>query len=203
MSQSVELIFDFASPNAYLVHKVLPDFQERTGTEVSYTPCLLGGLFKLTNNQPPMMALADIPSKMAYESLETQRFIQRHKLDGFRMNPHFPVNTLQLMRGALGAQEDGYLMEYIDAMTSAMWEQGLKLDDPEVLGKAYADAGFDAPRLAEQMQQPQIKQRLMDNTQSAADRGAFGIPTFFVGDVMYFGKERLGQLEEYLRSGVA
>ena len=198
MSKTVDFIFDFASPNAYFVHKVIPDIEARTGATFNYIPCLLGGIFKLTGNQAPMIAFGGIKNKPEYDALEIQRFIARHNLTDFKFNPHFPVISLMLMRGCLVAERDGYLSDYIDAMVKALWEQELKLDDPEVLHKAYQDAGFDADKIMADMSDDAIKAKLMANTQSAVDRGAFGIPTFFVGDEIFFGKERLGQLEEML-----
>lgn len=198
MSKTVDFIFDFASPNAYLVHKIVPEIEARTGASFNYIPCLLGGIFKATGNQAPMIAFGDIKNKPEYEALEMQRFIARHNLTDFKMNPHFPVISLMLVRGALVAERDGYLMKYIDAMVDAMWEQGLKLDDPEVLHKAYADAGFDADKIMTDMSDDAIKEKLMENTNAAVARGAFGIPTFFVGDEIFFGKERLGQVEDML-----
>ena len=198
MSKTVDFIFDFASPNAYLVHKIVPEIEARTGASFNYIPCLLGGIFKATGNQAPMIAFGDIKNKPEYEALEMQRFIARHNLTDFKMNPHFPVISLMLVRGALVAERDGYLKKYIDAMVDAMWEQGLKLDDPEVLHKAYADAGFDADKIMTDMSDDAIKEKLMENTNAAVARGAFGIPTFFVGDEIFFGKERLGQVEDML-----
>ena len=198
MSKTVDFIFDFASPNAYLVHKIVPEIEARTGASFNYIPCLLGGIFKATGNQAPMIAFGDIKNKPEYEALEMQRFIARHNLTDFKMNPHFPVISLMLVRGALVAERDGYLMKYIDAMVDAMWEQGLKLDDPEVLHKAYADASFDADKIMTDMSDDAIKSKLMENTNAAVARGAFGVPTFFVRDEIFFGKERLGQVEDML-----
>lgn len=198
MAKHFEFIFDFASPNAYLVHHALPDFLARNAASVTYTPCLLGGIFKSTNNQAPMIAFGEIPAKLAYDQLEIERFLAKYKLDKFQMNPHFPVNTVMVMRGACAAEMDGYLMAYIDAMLVAMWETGEKLDDPEVLHKAWAEAGFDADKLAEQITTEPVKAKLLENSNNAVARGCFGIPTFFVGDDMLFGKERLGQLAEML-----
>ena len=198
MSKTVDFIFDFASPNAYLVHKVVPQIEGRTGAHFNYIPCLLGGIFKATGNQAPMIAFGGIKNKPEYDALEMQRFITRHNLTDFKMNPNFPVITLMLMRGALVAERDGFLPAYIEAMLTAMWQQGLKLDDPEVLHKAYADAGFDADKIMADMGDDAIKAALLDNTNQAVERGAFGIPTFFVGDEIFFGKERLEQLEELL-----
>ena len=198
MSKTVDFIFDFASPNAYLVHKVIPEIEARSGAHFNYIPCLLGGIFKATGNQAPMIAFGGIKNKPEYDALEMQRFITRHELTGFKMNPHFPVISLMLVRGALVAERDGYLMKYIDAMVDALWEQELKLDDPEVLHKALADAEFDADKIMTDMGDEAIKSKLLENTNSAVERGAFGIPTFFVGDEIFFGKERLGQVEELL-----
>ena len=198
MSKTVDFIFDFASPNAYLVHKIVPEIEARTGATFNYIPCLLGGIFKATGNQAPMIAFGGIKNKPEYDAIEMQRFITRHNLTGFKMNPHFPVISLMLVRGALVAERDGYLMKYIDAMVDAMWEQGLKLDDAEVLQKTLTDAGFDADKIMTDMSDEAIKSKLLENTNAAVERGAFGIPTFFVGDEIFFGKERLGQVEELL-----
>jgi 2-hydroxychromene-2-carboxylate isomerase len=198
MPKTVDFIFDFASPNAYLVHKVVPEIEARTGASFNYIPCLLGGIFKATGNQAPMIAFGGIKNKPDYDALEMQRFIARHQLTDFTMNPHFPVMTLMAMRGALVAERDGYLPAYIDAMVKAMWEDEVKLDDPDALHKAYSDAGFDADKIMADMSDDAIKAKLMENTTAAVERGAFGVPTFFVGDEIFFGKERLGQIEELL-----
>ena len=196
MATMVDFIFDFASPNAYLVHKLLPGIAERTGAEFRYIPCLLGGIFKATGNKAPMIAYAPIPNKLAYEQLEFRRFIEKHGLSDFAFNPHFPVNTVLLQRGALVAEEEGRLMEYVEAGLRHMWEAPKKMDEPEIFAAAMSESGFDGAAIVEQTQRPEIKQKLIDNTDAAVARGAFGIPTFFVGDEMFFGKERLGQLEE-------
>lgn len=198
MTKTLEFLFDFGSPNAYLSHKVLPALAERTGAKLVYTPVLLGGLFKSTGNQAPMVAFAGVPKKLAYESLETRRFIARHGLTAFRMNPHFPVNTLMLMRGATAAEAAGQLMPYVEAGFTAMWEKGAKMDDPAVFRAELAAAGLPADALIASSQTPEIKQKLLERTEAAAARGAFGSPTFFVGDEMWFGKERLREIEDYL-----
>lgn len=201
MSATVDFIFDFASPNAYLVHRVLPGIAERTGATFRYVPCLLGGIFKATGNQAPMIAYAPIPNKLAYEQLEFRRFIERHGLSGFNFNPHFPVNTVLLQRGALAAEREGRLMDYIEAGLHHMWEAPKKMDDAEVYADAMRESGFDGAALVEAAQDPAIKQALIDNSSAAVERGAFGIPTFFVGDEMFFGKERLGQVEDAAAAG--
>lgn len=193
-----EFLFDFASPNAYLAHRVLPQIEARTGAKFNYTPVLLGGLFKLTGNQAPMLAFAGIPNKLAYEMLELRRFIARHKLDAFQMNPFFPVNTLLLMRGAVAADLDGVLPQYAEAAFHHMWEAPKKMDDPAIAAEALASSGLDATRLLARAQEHEVKKKLMDNTEAAAKRGAFGIPSFFVGDELYFGKNTLRDVEDAL-----
>jgi 2-hydroxychromene-2-carboxylate isomerase len=194
----VEFIFDFGSPNAYLAHKMLPDIAARAGARLVLSPCLLGGIFKLTGNQAPMIAFGGVKGKMAYEMLETRRFVEAHGLSAFRLNPHFPVNTLLLMRGMVAAQRMGVGETYLAAMLRGMWEDGLKLDDPEVFVAAAKAAGLDGPALLAATADPEVKAQLAANTDAAVARGVFGIPTFFVGDEMFFGKERLGQVEAEL-----
>ena len=201
MSKTVDFIFDFGSPNAYLAYKVLPGVAARTGARVNLVPCLLGGLFKLTGNQAPLTAFGSVKGKLEYERLETQRFIDKHGLRRFHFNPHFPVNTLLIMRGLLAARRanvgDGEA--YLDAVLKAMWEDGKKMDDPAVVAEVLGVAGLDAKAILDATQDPDVKAERAANTNAAAARGAFGIPTFFVGDEMFFGKERLGQVEEELR----
>ncbi len=197
-AKTVEFIFDFGSPNAYLAHKVLPGIAARTGATIVLLPCLLGGIFKLTGNQAPMVAFGGIKGKIAYEMLETRRFIEAHGLSAFRFNPHFPVNTLLLMRGMVAAQRAAVGQAYLDAMLRGMWEEGLKLDDPEVFVATAGAAGLDGQGLLAASTDPAVKAELAANTDSAVERGVFGIPTFFVGDEMFFGKERLGQVEAEL-----
>lgn len=194
MPAMVEFIFDFASPNAYLAHKVLPDMLAGTGAVIAYTPCLLGGIFKGTGNRAPMVQFAEIPAKLAYEHLEMRRFIIAHRIDAFRMNPHFPVNTLTLMRAAIAAQDDGDLDRFIDIGLKAMWEDGLAMGDPDAVAAALSAGGLDGPALVARAQDPAVKSRLAANTEAAVGRGVFGIPTFFVGDAIFFGKERLQQV---------
>ncbi|WP_438728347.1 2-hydroxychromene-2-carboxylate isomerase [Parasphingorhabdus sp. DH2-15] len=193
--KAVDFIFDFASPNAYLVHRALPAISARTGINFDYKLALLGGIFKLTGNQAPMMAFANIPKKLAYEQLEFGRFITAHNITDFQMNPHFPINTVMLMRGALVAEQQGRLMDYIEAGLVAMWEKGINMGDAAAYIAAMNESGFDGAALAAVYNDADIKQELMVRTQAAVDRGAFGIPTFFVGDDMFFGKERLHQVE--------
>lgn len=198
MTKTVDFIFDFGSPNAYLAYRVLPAILERTGAKMKLIPSLLGGIFKATNNQSPMMAFGGVKGKLEYENLETRRFIKKHGLTDFKMNPHFPVNTLTLMRGAIYAEREGFLDAYVQAGLKAMWEDGQKMDDPEVFVSVMNEAGLDGAAILAGTQEPDAKAGLIANTEAAVGRGVFGIPTFFVGDEMYFGKNTLGEVEAAL-----
>lgn len=195
---TIEYLFDFASPNAYLVSRVLPAIAARHGATVRLAPCLLGGLFKLTGNQAPMLAFAGVQGKLAYDRLEMQRFIDHHGLTRFSINPHFPVNTLLLMRGLVAARRMGVEAPYVEAGLVAMWEDGRKMDDPEVFVATFDAAGLDGAAILAATADADVKAELVAHTEAAAARGAFGIPTLFVDGEMYFGKERLGQVEEQL-----
>jgi 2-hydroxychromene-2-carboxylate isomerase len=203
MTATIELIFDFGSPNAYFACRALPPILERTGAKLDINPCLLGGIFKATGNKAPFIAFTPIKGKFEYEMLEARRFVMKHKLDKFRMNPHFPVNSLTLMRGYIAACEAGVGPAFLEMGLRGMWEAGLKLDDPEVLKGAIDAAGLDSGSLLAAAQSEPVKQKLADNTAGAVARGVFGIPTFFVGPEMFFGKERLGQVEEAVESAKA
>ena len=195
----VQFLFDLGSPNAYLSHKVIPAIEARHGVSFEYVPILLGGLFKLTGNRSPAETTAHIENKRKYMMLEIQRFVEKHGLTTYRMNPHFPVNTLQLMRGAVAAQREsaqGAFERYVDRMFAHMWEDGLKLDDPRVLRATLEADGFDAARFEAAIGEADVKATLLANTQAAYERGAFGAPTFFVGEEMFFGKDRLREAEE-------
>jgi 2-hydroxychromene-2-carboxylate isomerase len=195
----IDFIFDFGSPNAYLAWKVLPGVCERTGAELNLVPCLLGGIFKATNNRSPVEAFREVKGKLAYEALETRRFVARHGLAAYRPNPHFPVNTLMIMRGLIAARRMGVEGAYLAAVEAAMWETGQKMDDPDVVARVLAEAGLDGAAILAATQDPEVKAELVANTEAAVARGVFGIPTFFVGSEMFFGKDRLGQVEDAVR----
>ena len=202
MSVSAEFLFDFGSPNAFLAHKIIPGIEKRTGAKFVYTPVLLGGIFKATGNQSPMQAFGHIKNKIAYEQLETQRFIRAHGIDGFKFNPFFPVNTLNLMRMAVAAQNEGILPRFMDAIFHHMWIEPKKMDDPEIVKAALVQSGLD-PALLERAQAPEVKAALIADTDSAVSRGTFGIPTFFVGPEIFFGKDRLRDVEEAINAAKA
>lgn len=192
----VEFTFDFGSPNAYLAEKVIPEIERRTGVTFEYVPVLLGGIYKLTNNRSPGESLAGIKNKPEFMELETQRFIRCHNITTFHKNPFFPVNTLQLMRGAVAAQFEGVFEPYFRAAYHHMWEAPKKMDDPQVAREAFIASKIDFDRLFARSQQPDVKNRLLELTQDAVNRGAFGSPTFFVGKEMFFGKDQLRDVEE-------
>jgi 2-hydroxychromene-2-carboxylate isomerase len=192
----VEFLFDFGSPNAYLSHLVIPAIEQRQGVKFAYLPVLLGGVFKLTNNRSPAETNAGIKNKPQYQQLETQRFIRQHGISRYTFNPFFPVNTLMIMRGAVAARKLGIFERYVDEIYRHMWAEPKKLDDPAVLKAALLDSALPADKLFELVQTAEVKEALMAETQRAVDRGTFGSPTFFVGDEIYFGKDRLRDVEE-------
>jgi 2-hydroxychromene-2-carboxylate isomerase len=192
----VQFLFDFGSPNAYLAARLIPDIERRTGTTFEYVPVLLGGIYKLTGNSSPADYLKGIRNKPEYMALETERFIRRHGITTFRRNPFFPVNTLQLMRGAVAAQAEDTFWPYFEAVFHHMWEEPKKMDDPGVMREALVSSGIDADRIIARSQDAAVKNRLVALTQDAVDRGAFGSPSFFVNDEMFFGKDQLRDVEE-------
>ncbi|MEO0463825.1 MAG: 2-hydroxychromene-2-carboxylate isomerase [Pseudomonadota bacterium] len=201
MTKRVELIFDFVSPNAYLIWWPLRDLVKRTGAELDVTPVFLGGMHKLTGNAPPMIRNADVKGKVEYDMLEMRRFIERYALTKYRLHPKFPFNSITLQRMLFAADQDGRAVQFTECLLPAIWEEGVDITDPEALGAAVTAAGFDAADLFARTQTDEVKQGLVANTDHAVARGAFGIPTMFVGPKggeteMFFGKERLGQIEE-------
>jgi 2-hydroxychromene-2-carboxylate isomerase len=192
----VEFHFDFGSPNAYLAHLIIPQIEERTGVKFEYVPILLGGVFKLTNNSSPAQKMAGIKNRLPYEQLELRRFVGRHGIMNFKWNPFFPVNTLLIMRGAIAAQLEGFFPRYVDAVFDHMWGEPKDMDDPDVVRAALVQSGFDADALLARTQEPEVKDTLLKNTEATVARGTFGSPTFFVGDEIFFGKDRLRDVEE-------
>lgn len=191
----VEFHFDFGSPNAYLAHQVIPRIQARTGAKFEYVPILLGGVFKLTNNRSPAEKMAGIKNRLEYERLELQRFVRRYDVP-FNWNPFFPVNTLLIMRGAVAAQLGGIFERYVNEVFRHMWAEPKDMDDPAVVSVALTESGFDAAALLARTQEAEVKDRLLKNTEASVARGTFGSPTFFVGDEIFFGKDRLRDVEE-------
>ena len=197
----VEFHFDFGSPNAYLAHRVIPGIEARTGVRFTYVPVLLGGVFKATGNRSPMEAFAGIRNKLEYERRETELFLRRHGITNYVRNPFFPVNTLRIMRGAAAADMDGSLARYVDVVFHHMWEAPKKMDEPDVIRAALDESGLDGAAILAQADEQAVKQRLIANTDASVARGTFGSPTFYVGDEMWFGKDRLRDVEEAIASG--
>jgi 2-hydroxychromene-2-carboxylate isomerase len=196
--KKVEFHFDFGSPNAYLSHLVIPAIEQRTGSKFQYVPVLLGGVFKLTNNRSPAESLAGIKNKPQYERLETARFIRRHGITKFQSNPFFPVNTLMIMRGAIAARAMSVFERYVDEMYRHMWAEPKKMDDPNIVRGVLDAAGFDSARWFELIQSAPVKDELLHNTERSVERGTFGSPTFFVDGEIFFGKDRLREVEEMI-----
>ena len=193
MSREIEFLYDFGSPNAYLVHRAIEDLPS---PPFRYVPVLLGGIFKATGNQSPMQAYGHISAKRDYDMLEMRRFMAHHDINNFKMNPHFPVNTLLMMRGAVAAEALGCAPDYIEAMMTGMWEQGLALADPEAWAGLLTESDLPVDELVAGAADPDNKAKLVANTEAAVARGVFGIPSFFLGDELYFGKDRLRDVVE-------
>lgn len=200
MSPRVEFHFDFGSPNAYLAHLVVPEIERRTGVRFAYVPVLLGGVFKATGNVSPAVSLQGVKNKGEYAALETQRFLARHGITRYAFNPHFPVNTLQLMRGAVAAQRIGCYERYVDEVYRHMWAEPKKMDDPAVVAAALAESGLPARELLALASEADVKQELIANTERSVARGTFGSPSFYVGDALLFGKDRLREVEEEIEA---
>ena len=193
-----QFMFDFGSPNAFLSHEAIPAIEQRTGVKFEYVPVLLGGIFKATSNKSPAETLAGVKNKPEFNALETERFVKRFGVRPYAPNPFFPVNTLNLMRAAVAAQLEGVFEKYVEAAFHHMWVEPKKMDDPEVAARALTASGLDGAKLLARGQEPEVKARLIANTQSAVERGVFGSPTFFVGKDMFFGKEQLREVEELI-----
>jgi 2-hydroxychromene-2-carboxylate isomerase len=191
-----QFLFDFGSPNCFLAHEAIPAIEQRIGMKFDYVPVLLGGIFKATNNKSPVEALAGVKNKREYMGIETKRFLKRFGVAPYVWNPHFPINTLNLMRAAIAAQHNGAFDKYVEAAFHHMWVEPKKMDDPEIAVAALTASGLDGAALLAQAQAPDIKAELIANTEQAVARGAFGAPTFFVGAEMFFGKEQLREVEE-------
>jgi 2-hydroxychromene-2-carboxylate isomerase len=203
MIKRVELLFDFVSPNAYMIWWPLRDLIKRTEAELDIQPIFLAGMHKLTGNAPPFIRDGEIKGKNDYAMLEMQRFIRQNNLSNYKMNPKFPFNSVMLQRMLLAADQDGRGVQFAESMLVAIWEKGLDVLDPDAVGAAVDEAGFDGKSLFGRAQTEEIKTALFANTEDAVARGAFGIPTVFVGQKggeteMFFGKERLDQIEAEL-----
>lgn len=196
MPREIEFVFDFGGPNSWFVHRAIPAIEAKGQVKFRYVPVLLGGIFRATGNKPPLMTYGHVANKVAYDRLEMERFMTQHRISGFQFNPHFPVNTLLAMRGAIAAERLGCGPAYREAMYVALWQDGQKLDEPDVWSRVVEQAGLDSAALGALAADEAIKAELTANTEQAVERGAFGVPTFFLGDDMWFGKDRLRDVVE-------
>ena len=196
----VEFHFDFGSPNAYLSHLVIPAIEARTGVKFTYIPVLIGGVFKATNNASPAVTLQGIKNKPEYQRIETERFLRRHSIENYQSNPFFPVNTLQIMRGAVFARKNDFFGRYVDEVYRHMWCDPKKMDEADVISSAFEESGLPVDLILQGVQDPEMKQALIANTSRSVEMGAFGSPTFFVDGEIYFGKDKLWEVEEKILS---
>jgi 2-hydroxychromene-2-carboxylate isomerase len=195
-AKQVEFYFDVGSPAAYLAWMELPRIASEADATIDFKPFLLGGVFHATGNRSP----TEVPAKGQYMMDDLQRFALRYGVP-FRHNPHFPINTLTLMRGATAMQmhQPDRLCAYADAVFSAIWADAKNMNDPATLGAVLQEAGFDAQQLLALAGAPEVKDRLKSVTQDAVARGVFGAPTFFVDGRMYWGQDRLDFVKEALQ----
>ncbi len=194
MTKTVEFFYDFGSPTVYLAATQLPSIVDAVGAAIDWRPMLLGGVFKSTGNQSPVV----VSAKAVYMNDDLERFAKRYGVP-FRFNPHFPINTLALMRGAVAYQADAVTSStYRDAIFSAIWVDACDLNEPEVFGQVLTGAGLDPKDLMNRIGQQAVKDHLIANTEEAVNRGVFGAPTFFVGEQMFFGQDRLDFVAEAL-----
>ena len=196
----IEFHFDFGSPNAYLSHLVIPQLEQRTGVSIKYLPVLLGGVFKATNNVSPAVSMQGIKNKGEYAQIETQRFVSRHNITAYNRNPFFPVNTLQIMRGAVYADQNGFLDTYVNEIYHHMWSDPKKMDDPQVMADALTSSGLPTEDFLAGIQDADIKKGLITNTERSVAMGTFGSPTFFVDSEIFFGKDKLDEFESLIKS---
>jgi 2-hydroxychromene-2-carboxylate isomerase len=197
MTRTVQFYFDVGSPAAYLAFARLPALCQQTGATLDWRPMLLGGVFQATGNHSP----ATIPAKGKYLFTDLQRFASRHGI-AFRQNPFFPINTLTLMRMAMGVsmREPQRLAAFVEAVYRAIWVQERNMNDPVVVSRVLQDAGFDPEAMLALAGDAAVKEQLKTQTQEAVARGVFGAPTFFVGDEMYWGQDRLDFVKEALEA---
>ncbi len=196
MSKTLEFYFDFGSPTAYLAHKRLGQLSKQYGLQVRYMPMLLGGVFKATGNTSPVT----IPAKGKYMlEQDLPRFARRYGVP-LNFNPHFPINTLNLMRGAIAAERLGCMEAYTNLAFDAVWVQEKNMGDPDVVSQVLSEAGLDAGRLMALSQDPEVKAELVADTEAAVARGVFGAPTLFLDGAMYFGQDRLDFIEDAIKA---
>ena len=194
--KSFEFWFDFGSPASYLAWTQLADITRSTGAQALARPMLLGGVFQATGNQSP----ATIPAKGRYTFVDFARYAEAYGVP-LQRNPHFPINTLMLMRVATGLQmrQPERFEAYCEAVFKAIWVDALNLNDPATTAKALADAGFDPAELLALSNEPAVKEQLKATTTTAVERGVFGAPTFFVGDQMFWGQDRIHFVKKALQ----
>ena len=192
-----KFIFDYGSPKTYLVYKLLPGIEKRTKTKADYVPVLLGGIFKSTNNVSPIESFKTVPAKGKYDDLDTARFVKKHNI-AFNFNSNFPINTLNLMRGAIYAQENEIFDKYVEVVFKSMWVDNKKMDDLEVIQSVLLENGLPVKEIFEGTQDQKIKDKLIKNTSEAVEKGVFGAPSLLVNNELFFGKETLQDVEELL-----
>jgi 2-hydroxychromene-2-carboxylate isomerase len=191
MAKNIDFYFDYGSPTSYLAYTQIAAIAKRTGAALNYRPILLGGVFQAAGNRSPV----EVAAKGKWMAADIEFFARRYGVP-YRWNPHFPIDTLPLMRGAMFAQREGFLVPYSDVVFTAMWAEGANIGDPKVIGEVLSAGGLDTQRIFAATQEQAIKDALKAATEQAVARGVFGAPTFFVGERMFFGQDRMLYVEE-------
>lgn len=196
MSKTVEFYFDLGSPATYLAYTQLPAICAETNSQLVYIPMLLGGVFKATGNASPAM----IPAKGHYMFVDLDRYARRYGVP-LKFNPHFPINTLMLMRAVTGIQlrQPERFQTFIDCLFKAIWVEGKELNDPATVAGVLSEHGFDPDEVLTLTGDEEVKATLKENTETAVKRGVFGAPSMFVDGQLYFGQDRLDFVVEALR----
>jgi 2-hydroxychromene-2-carboxylate isomerase len=200
MAKAVEFFFDFGSPTSYLAWTQLPGLAADCDAQLVWRPMLLGGVFKATGNASPVT----VPAKGRWMFTDMARWARRYGVP-LAMNPHFPINTLTLMRGAVGLQlrQPADFERYVDTVFRAMWATPCNMGDPAVLAQVLQRNDFDVEAMLALVNDAEVKARLVANTEEAVARGVFGAPTLFVGEQMFFGQDRLDFVREALTAQTA
>lgn len=195
--KTFDFIYDFSSPNVYMVHKIIDQIEARSGAKANYVPVLLGGIFRLTENTPPLIQFEGIKGKIEYQRRVMARFIEKYDIP-FQFNPHFPVMTTVVMRGAIFAQDKPYFKTYVEVCFDAVWQHGLNMGDLEVIESTLEKANLPAAEIMAGLQTQEVKDALFATTQAAVDRGAFGAPMMFYKDEPFFGKDSLDEMVDWI-----
>ena len=194
-----EFYYDFGSPNSFLAHCVIDKIEKKTGYKALYKPVLLGGIFRLTNNQPPLIAFKNVKNKILYIKKEINRFVKNHKIK-YRMNDNFPLRTVEMMRASVFLENSSHYKEFINTIFFHIWTEPKKMDDYETFKKIIRKSKLPEKEIIDAIKTDNIKNKLKEYTDRAVEKGIFGLPSFVIDKELFFGKNSIYDLEKYLIS---